>query len=265
MVNLIVKFQQPSHVTSRYEKVNNLGSIKNLIPVKLDEEKLNFSYWSELFLNILEGLKAKPRTSKDTWDVLEKIFHDNKRSKTVELMGELRDLDMGDLSVDSYFRKIDSIATRLGNLGSNMSEEDIVTYAINGLSDKYDQVAHVILNRDPFHDLETARSMVTMAESRMNHKARGHSSTRITSSSPTILLAPSSSRPQVRTLGLITLKLFVTIFLVATVRMEKGVALCMIKVHATHNLVLIIIQHGLLMGLLIATVLMEISLSIGPI
>ncbi|PWA38594.1 hypothetical protein CTI12_AA579890 [Artemisia annua] len=209
----MVNTTPPPVTTSRYEKLNNLGPIKNLIPVKLDEEKLNFSYWSELFLNILEGLKvldfvqpppvaesssdppppdddwlatekmikswiyltiseplfervvkAKPRTSKDTWDVLEKIFHDNKRSKTVELMGELRDLDMGDLTVDSYFRKIDSIVTRLGNLGSNISEEDIVTYAINGLSDKYDPVAHVILNRDPFPDLETVRSMVTMAE-----------------------------------------------------------------------------------------------------
>ncbi|GKD66254.1 hypothetical protein Tco_1308362 [Tanacetum coccineum] len=134
---------------------------------------------------------AKPRTSKDTWDVLEKIFHDNKRSKTVEPIGELCDLDMGDLTVDSYFRKINSIATRLGNLGSNMSEEDIMTYAINGLSDKYDQ-------------------------------ARGHSSTRVTSSSPTVLLAPSSSCPYVRTICLTTLNLFVAIFLVATVRMEKG-------------------------------------------
>ncbi|GJT34045.1 ribonuclease H-like domain-containing protein [Tanacetum coccineum] len=145
---------------------------------------------SWIYLTISEPLfkrvvKAKPRTSKDTWDVLEKIFHDNKRSKTVKLMGELCDLDMGDLTVDSYFCKIDSIAAQLGNLGSNMSEEDIV-------------------------------------QSRMNRKARGHSSTRITSSSPTVLLAPSSSRPQVRTLGLTTLKLSVAIFLVATVRMEKG-------------------------------------------
>ena len=64
---------------------------------------------SLIYLTISEPLfervvKAKPRTSKDTWDVLEKIFHDNKRSKTVELMGELRDLDMGDLTVYYYFR-----------------------------------------------------------------------------------------------------------------------------------------------------------------
>ncbi|GJT34822.1 gypsy type transposase [Tanacetum coccineum] len=53
------------------------------------------------------------------WAVLEKIFTDNKRLKTVELIGELRMLDIGDLTVDAYFRKIDSLALRLDNLGKS--------------------------------------------------------------------------------------------------------------------------------------------------
>nr|GEU53542.1 zinc finger, CCHC-type [Tanacetum cinerariifolium] len=59
------------------------------------EKLLKYNAWSTRWS------LAKPRTSKDTWDVLEKIFHDNKPSKTVKLMGELCDLDMGDLTVDS--------------------------------------------------------------------------------------------------------------------------------------------------------------------
>ncbi|GKE42167.1 hybrid signal transduction histidine kinase M, partial [Tanacetum coccineum] len=85
-------------------------------------------------------LKSKPTTAKDAWDALEKIFTDNKRSKNVELVGELRTLDIGDQTVDAYFRKINSIATRLSNRGSTITEEDIVLYNIHGLSDKYDQV-----------------------------------------------------------------------------------------------------------------------------
>nr|GEU53548.1 zinc finger, CCHC-type [Tanacetum cinerariifolium] len=59
------------------------------------EKLLKYNAWSTRWS------LARPGTSKDTWDVLEKIFHDNKPSKTVKLLGELCDLDMGDLTVDS--------------------------------------------------------------------------------------------------------------------------------------------------------------------
>ncbi|GJT57026.1 F-box protein-like protein [Tanacetum coccineum] len=55
---------------SLYEKVSNVASIKNLIPVKLDADKLNYSYWSASFINILEGLKlsefVKPKPIKSS-------------------------------------------------------------------------------------------------------------------------------------------------------------------------------------------------------
>ncbi|GJY28389.1 hybrid signal transduction histidine kinase M [Tanacetum coccineum] len=127
------------------------------------------------------------------WAVLEKIFTDNKRLKTVELIGELRMLDIGDLTVDAYFRKIDSLALRLDNLGSNTTEDELVTYAINGLNDKYEHVAHVILNKDPFPNLEQARSILSLAESHMNRKSALSSSSRISSSSPTAFVAQASS------------------------------------------------------------------------
>nr|GEW69624.1 hybrid signal transduction histidine kinase M [Tanacetum cinerariifolium] len=52
----------------------------------------------------------------------------------VALKGELRMLHMGDQSANEYFSKIDSLVTLLSDLGSDVSEDDIVTYAINGLS-----------------------------------------------------------------------------------------------------------------------------------
>ncbi|GJW91970.1 hypothetical protein Tco_0169523 [Tanacetum coccineum] len=115
-------------------------------------KKLVYHTISEPLLKCV--LKAKPKILRDAWEILEKIVTDNKRSKTDELVGELRDLDIGDLTVDAYFRKIDPIASRLINLGSNVTDEDLVTYAIHGLSEKYDQVAHIILTREPFPDLE---------------------------------------------------------------------------------------------------------------
>ncbi|GKC26610.1 hypothetical protein Tco_1033904 [Tanacetum coccineum] len=108
-------------------------------------------------------MKAKPKTSKDAWVILEKIFTDNKRSK-IELVGEVHGLDIGDLTVDAYFHKIDAIASRLNNLGSNVTNGDLFTFAINGFNEKYDQVAQIMLTGDPFSDLENVRSMVTTGE-----------------------------------------------------------------------------------------------------
>ncbi|GKD12189.1 hypothetical protein Tco_1196596 [Tanacetum coccineum] len=80
-------------------------------------------------------IKANPKTAKDAWDTIEAIFQDNKRTRVVALKGELRMIQMGDQTADEYFSNIDSIVTLLNDL--DVSQDDIVTYAINGLSDKY--------------------------------------------------------------------------------------------------------------------------------
>ncbi|GJW36101.1 reverse transcriptase domain-containing protein [Tanacetum coccineum] len=111
----------------------------------------------------------------------------------VELVGELRSLDIEDLTVDADFHKIDSLASRLENLASNTTEDELVTYAINGLSDKCDHVAHVILNRVPFSNPEEVRSMLSLDETHMNRRNQSSSSSQISSSSPNALVAQSSS------------------------------------------------------------------------
>ncbi|GKA52027.1 hypothetical protein Tco_0745223 [Tanacetum coccineum] len=156
---------------SKYAKVLAITNFK--LPIKLDPDKLNYSNWSDFTISdslVKCVLKVKLKTAREAWEFLEKIFKDNKRLKMIELMCELRSLDIIDLIVKAYFWKIDYIASRLDNLGSNMSKDELVTYSIHGLSDKYDQVAHVILNREPFLDLEIVRFMVSLAESRPNRR-----------------------------------------------------------------------------------------------
>ncbi|GJZ18084.1 hypothetical protein Tco_0554207 [Tanacetum coccineum] len=67
---------------------------------------------------------------------------------------------MGDHTSDAYFSKIDSIITLLTDLGSTMDDDDIVTYAINGLSEKYRSLAQIIAHKDPFPDLATVRDRI---------------------------------------------------------------------------------------------------------
>jgi hypothetical protein len=46
-----------------------------------------------------------------------------------------------------------NIVTLLNALGSPLSNDDVVTYAINGLSDKFVHVVGIIAHHDPFPDL----------------------------------------------------------------------------------------------------------------
>ena len=77
-------------------------------------------------------MKEKPKTS--TGKFWRKFSPITSNKKTVELVGELRGMDIGDLTVDAYFRKIDTIPSRLSNLGSNVTIEDLVTYATKTVS-----------------------------------------------------------------------------------------------------------------------------------
>nr|GEU34644.1 hybrid signal transduction histidine kinase M [Tanacetum cinerariifolium] len=81
-------------------------------------------------------------------------------------------LKLGDLTVDTYFCKIESISTIFASLGSLISNGDLVTYALYGLSAKYDQVAGIISHREPFPNLKTVRSMVTTEEMRLKSKSQ---------------------------------------------------------------------------------------------
>ncbi|GJW09157.1 hybrid signal transduction histidine kinase M [Tanacetum coccineum] len=111
-------------------------------------------------------IKANPKKAKAAWDAIETIFQDNKRTRTISLKGELPVIQMGDQTADEYFSKIEAILIYLTDLGSDMSDDDVVTYAINGLSDKYGSLAQIIAHKVPFPDLATVRSMVATEELR---------------------------------------------------------------------------------------------------
>nr|GFC03353.1 hybrid signal transduction histidine kinase M [Tanacetum cinerariifolium] len=102
-------------------------------------------------------------------------------------------LHMGDQSADEYFSKIDSLVTLLSDLGSDVSEDDVVTYVINGLSHKYGSLTQIIAHKDPFPDLATMLSIVSTEEMRLRSKSPIHP-TDMSASAPQVLLATSNIR-----------------------------------------------------------------------
>ncbi|XP_071727002.1 uncharacterized protein [Rutidosis leptorrhynchoides] len=138
-------------------------------------------------------LNSEPVNSHAAWIFLEKIFQDNKLSKTMELNAELSALPIGVQTVEEYFRKLDRIATHLRNLGSTIEDSALVMYVINGLIEKYPHAERIILHRQPFPDLDTARSMLLIEEMALNREQRTAVATLLNSSNPTALITPTAT------------------------------------------------------------------------
>ncbi|GJV62103.1 ribonuclease H-like domain-containing protein [Tanacetum coccineum] len=146
------------------------------VHVKFDLENWNYGSWENFFDKLCQSYE---------------IVKDNERSRTIVLKAELRSLKLGDLCIDAYFRKIESIATILTSLGSPVSSEDVVTFALEGFLDKYDHVYDIMHHRDTFPDLKTARSMLITEEMWLKFKSQSLP-VDSSSSSPVVLMAESS-------------------------------------------------------------------------
>nr|GEY02640.1 hybrid signal transduction histidine kinase M [Tanacetum cinerariifolium] len=101
-------------------------------------------------------------------------------------------MKLGDLSIDVYFRKIESIATILTSLGSLINNDDVFTIALEGLPDKYENISDIITHPEPFPDLKTTHFMLTAEEMRLKSRAQA-ASIDYTSSLPMVLLANSDT------------------------------------------------------------------------
>ncbi|GKB02306.1 Toll/interleukin-1 receptor domain-containing protein [Tanacetum coccineum] len=102
--------------------------------------------------------------ARGVWKRLEDIFHDNKHDRFIQLDNEIRNMAIGNLSVNDYFQELKSKADRLTNLGSKVSDESLVTYAINGARSKFLEIAHSIRHREKLPTFDEARSMILLEE-----------------------------------------------------------------------------------------------------
>lgn len=125
-------------------------------------------------------------TAREIWIRLENFFRDNKEARAVQLDHKLRTQEIGDLSIHAYCQQLKSTADLLANVDAAVSERTLVTYLLNGLSAKYDNIINVIMHRQPFPTFEQARSMLTLEEDRLGkgkkasiHKDESSSSAKV--------------------------------------------------------------------------------------
>ncbi|GJS89067.1 ribonuclease H-like domain-containing protein [Tanacetum coccineum] len=138
-------------------------------PKDAEWTKIDFIIRSWIFSTLAPSLRKRlvdlnPTTAKDAWTYIEAIFQDNKRPRAMALKAELRNLKLGDLSIDGVFLPLYENRNSLP----------------------------VIVSREPFPDLKTVRSLLTTHEMRLKSRVQ-NPLVDATSASPMVLLAKSNT------------------------------------------------------------------------
>ncbi|GKB79805.1 hybrid signal transduction histidine kinase M [Tanacetum coccineum] len=170
-------------------------SIPNKVPIKLDLEKHNYNSWSSF--SIIHLVVTTPGNAKALWDHLKDLFHDNKDVRAINLDNELCSIKIGKMTVNEYCTRIKSMANTLKNLDCQVSEKNLVIYAVNGLDSRFATLVEIIRHREPLPIFETVRNMLLLKESSFNDDSGATTNFESSSSSPPVLVASNSSNNKV--------------------------------------------------------------------
>ena len=135
-------------------------------------------------------------TSREIWTRLENFFRDNKEARAIQLDHKLRTQEISDLFIHAYCQELKTIADLLSNVEAPVSERTLITYMLNGLNGKYDNIINVIMHRQPFPTFEEARSMLIIEENRLGKGKKSVSTIDTFSSAPKALVADVSHSDQ---------------------------------------------------------------------
>ncbi|GKB30529.1 ribonuclease H-like domain-containing protein [Tanacetum coccineum] len=154
----------------------NSTSTSDPTPLTPEELKVDNIILSWIFYTLSDALQkrlvvARPKSAKEAWGFLSELVKENKRSRTSALKTELRSITLGDLSIEAYFQKVESLMTILASLDSPVLEDDVAHYVLAGLPPKYDQVCGYMHYQTTFPDLKTIRSLLLTEEMRLKTTA----------------------------------------------------------------------------------------------
>lgn len=116
---------------------------------RLDAAVLQWIYGT-ISTDLLHAILLKDDTAHGAWARLESMFQDNKASRATHLEEELAGLDFENFSsIDSYCNHIKSLADRLADVGSPLSDSRLVLKLTAGLPEAYAGTVDYIQNQEP--------------------------------------------------------------------------------------------------------------------
>ncbi|GKA22576.1 hybrid signal transduction histidine kinase M [Tanacetum coccineum] len=187
----LINHRRISDSSSLIDWIEELGCLPIVIVCSI-RWKISINILGSLCDSLQEQVVTTPGNAKALWDHLKNLFHDNKDARAINLENELRSINIGKMTVNEYCTKIQAMANRLKNLDCDVSEKNMVIFAVDDLDSHFETLAEIICHREPLPTFETVRNMLLLKESSFNDDSTS-TTFESSSSSPTILMVSSSS------------------------------------------------------------------------
>ncbi|XP_051215088.1 uncharacterized protein [Lolium perenne] len=127
--------------------------------------------------DLLDIVMRPGSTALTIWDVIENLFRDNKKHRTIQLEANFRNTPQGDLSISDYCAKLKNLAEALTNIGQPISEETLVLTLLHGLNDICAHLRLFLLFQVSFASFLQTRSALILEETQRRTDAHNAAST----------------------------------------------------------------------------------------
>ena len=148
--------------------------------------------YGAIMQSLLTMILKKGASAKSVWQSLEELFRDNKDARAIELDNELRSMVLGDRSISEYCQKMKLLYDLLANIDAPVPKKTLVSYLINGLSPRLDNITTVLHHRGPLPTFLQACSILLLEEQRLSRARPQQPAHSDHASSPSVLHTVSS-------------------------------------------------------------------------
>ncbi|XP_028548626.1 uncharacterized protein LOC110093684 [Dendrobium catenatum] len=108
------------------------------------------------------------------WQTLEKRLQSSNRSRVIQLKNELHNIQMKSQSMTQYMQQIKNIVDNISSAGSEIDQEDVLLYTMNGLPPSYNALKTTIRAMQSPMDLDTLYSLLITEEINLQSESARH-------------------------------------------------------------------------------------------
>ncbi|XP_022032622.1 uncharacterized protein LOC110933724 [Helianthus annuus] len=131
---------------------------------RLDSIVLQWIYGT-ISTNLLHTILKPNTTAYDAWTALANLFQDNKATRIIDLNNKFANTRLDQFSsMSAYCQAMKVIFDQLTNVGSPISDEQLVLQILTGLTEQYEGIGLLIQQTKPLPDFYETRSRLCMAE-----------------------------------------------------------------------------------------------------
>lgn len=144
---------------------------------------------------ILQIVLSPDDTTYSLWRSIQSLFRDNKETRSVYIGAEFWSLYQGDMTVMAYCTKLKTLADNLRDLGSPVTDKDLVLNLLRGLTPRLHNAVPVLTMQSPFPSFLKARSCLLLEEHRVAQTARMAQAAALMAQAPSGAIPPGFSMP----------------------------------------------------------------------